>query len=239
MLNAQGDLAGAKEKYEEVLAIARETDDKHNAGYALFGKGLILALQGDLAGARKAQEESLAIRKEIGEPATMAESQLALAGIALEEKRWSEAEELAKGALAEFRAEKLKESEVQARIVLARAYVAQGKAGDARREMETAGGLAAKSSFAEVRLSYAIEAARVKGALGKAAEGRKGAEAVLAEAEKLGYREFVLEAKLAMGEMEIKMGRIADGRKRLEGVEKTAREWGYAGLARRARESSN
>ena len=237
VLYAQGDLAGAKQKYEEVLAIARATDDKHNAAYALFGQGQILALRDDLAGARKLQEEALGIRKEIGEPGTAAESELELAGIALEEKRFSEAEKLAKAALDEFRAEKLKESEVLARIVLARTYLAQWRAGDARREIEQASGLAAKSAFVGVRLSYAIEAARVKAATGKVAEGLKGAEAALAEAERLGYREFVLEAGLAVGEMEMKAGRGAEGRRRLGAVEKSAREAGFLGVARRAGEN--
>ena len=86
-----------------------------------------------------------------------------MASIALEENRLGEAEKLAKTALEEFRAEKLKESEVLARLVLARIDLATGKTGDARKEIEQAGGMAAKSGFVGVRLSYAIEVSASEG----------------------------------------------------------------------------
>jgi tetratricopeptide (TPR) repeat protein len=214
--------------------MAREADDKHNTAYALFGQGQILSLRDDLRGARKLQEEALGIRKGIGETATAAESSLELASIALEGNRLTEAQTLAKEALSEFRAEKLRESEVRARVVLARTYLAEGKIGDARKEMELAGALAAKSAFVEIRLGYAIESARLKAAAGNVGEGLTGAGAALAEALRLGYQEYVLEAGLALGEMEIKTGQAGEGRWRLEAVVREARQAGFLGVARRA-----
>jgi ATP/maltotriose-dependent transcriptional regulator MalT len=190
----------------------------------------------DLTAAKKIQEEALRIRKEIGEPGTAAESQLELASVALEDRRFEEAEKLAMSALDEFRAEKLSESEVLARIVLARIFLAQGKTRDGRREIEQANGLAVKSAFVGVRLSYAIVSARVKAASGMVAEGLRIAEGALAEAERLGNRAFVLEAGLAIGEMEIKLGRTEEGRKRVKAVEESGRETGFLGVARRAKD---
>jgi eukaryotic-like serine/threonine-protein kinase len=236
VLYAQGDLASARSKYEQVLAIARETDDKHNVGYALQGQGQILALQGDLAGARKLQEEGMATRKEIGEASSVAESELELARIALEERRFGEAEALARTALAEFRAEKLRENEVLARVVLARTYLAEGKTREATKEIDQASGLALKSSFLGVRLSFAIAAARVSGDAGKIPEALKSLREVSAEAERLGYREFQFEARLAIGEIELRAGRAADGRTRLQGLAKEAKNAGFLGIARKAAE---
>ena len=234
VLTSQGDLAAAKMKYDEVLAICREAKDKHESAYALSGLGQVLAYQGDLTAARRSQEEALAIRKEIGEKAAQAESLLALADLALEEEHPTDAETAVRTALEEFQAEKLRDDEIIARTLLARALLMQHKDAEAAREIDLAADLARGSPTREVRMSYAITAARVRGARGGVAEAVKSLEGTLAEARRYGYLGYQLEARLGLGEMEIKSGRTATGRSQLGALEKDANANGFLLIARKA-----
>jgi Tfp pilus assembly protein PilF len=54
--------------------------------------GDVLLDRGDLDSARKSYQESLSLRKQIGEKQTVAETELALARLSLEEKEANDAE---------------------------------------------------------------------------------------------------------------------------------------------------
>jgi tetratricopeptide (TPR) repeat protein len=233
-LAAEGDLGAARAKYEEALAISRDTADKHESATALFGLASVIERQGDLVTARQHDEEALAIRKEIGEKGTQAESVLALAELTVEEGHSQDAETLARQALGEFQAEKLREDEILASAVLARALMAQNKPAGASKEIEPAAGLAAQTSAIEPRLSYAIAAARIKAATGSVAEAITSLEAGLADASKHGYPGYQYEIRLALGEIEMKLGNAAAGHRRLNDLEKDARARGFLLIARKA-----
>ena len=238
VLSAEGDLEAAKGKYRDVLAICRETNDKHEWAYALFGMASVIERQGDLVTARHRHEEALAIRKEIGEKGTEAESLLALADLTIEEGHPEDGEALARKALNEFQTEKLKDDEVMAHSVLARSLLAQHKLAEARKQIDLAAGLAARSPVVEARLDYAIAAARVKGATGSVGEAVKSIEAALAEAGKHGYVAYQYEARFALGELEMRSGSIRAGRMRLNALEKDARAKGFLLIARKAAAAS-
>ena len=58
-LAQRGDLAGAKEKFEQGLALDRQAGDNSGAAEDLNGAASVLALEGDLSGARKMEEDAL------------------------------------------------------------------------------------------------------------------------------------------------------------------------------------
>ena len=193
--------------------------------------GQVLATRGDSAGAKQKFDESLAIRKQIGETGTAAENQLALAGVALEDGRLGEATTLASAALDQFVKEKLLEDEIDARTVLAEIALKGGNLPEARKQIDMAGKLSAKSSFPGGRYSQMTTAARVKAISGAATEAMRSLEATIATATKEGRLGEALEARLALGEMEVKYGKAAEGRVRLKAVEREAKEKGFGRTA--------
>jgi ATP/maltotriose-dependent transcriptional regulator MalT len=194
----------------------------------------VLLSEGDLKRAREKYEESLKIRKEIGEKATAAESSVGLAQVALEEKKAVEAEKLARAGLEEFRREKLREDEIAARGVLAEALLAQGKTGDARKDIEAGSALAAKTPMVAVRLEFAIARARVLAATGNVDAAVKSLRTSQAEAEKYGYGGNSYAIQFALAEVEIKSGKAEAGRARMQGLAKDARAKGFALIADKA-----
>ena len=70
---------------------------------------------------------------------------MALASLALEERHLLDAEKLAQAALDEFQAEKLRDDEVLARVVLAWSLLEQHKAVESRKQVGLAADLASKS----------------------------------------------------------------------------------------------
>jgi tetratricopeptide (TPR) repeat protein len=233
-LAQQGDLAAAEKSYDQSLTFSREISDKSITGYALYGLAGVYLLKGDLAEARKQCLDSLKIREEIGEKASAAESRVALAELEMEEGQPREAEMSARGAIEEFRTEKLADDEFLAQAVLVRALLAQDKTAEAEKELDRSASLAAKSQNAEARLKFRIAAARVRAATPRNADARKDLEGVLAEATQLGLSQYQFEARLALGEIEMKSGKTPAGRARLEALEKDATAKGFLLVARKA-----
>jgi predicted negative regulator of RcsB-dependent stress response len=70
----------------------QEIDDKRAMAYALDGVGDVLADQGDLQSARKSYLESLALSQRVGDKQGVAETELALARLSLDEGHAADAE---------------------------------------------------------------------------------------------------------------------------------------------------
>jgi predicted ATPase/DNA-binding SARP family transcriptional activator len=70
----QGDLAAARSRLGEALALRLRVGDRLGAAIAVHGLGNVAALQHDLATARARFEESLAIGRDLGDPALVAAS---------------------------------------------------------------------------------------------------------------------------------------------------------------------
>ncbi len=64
---AQGDLATARPRLEQSVAVYWETDDKRGLAYALGFLPVVLAYQGDFAPADSAAEESVRLFREVGD----------------------------------------------------------------------------------------------------------------------------------------------------------------------------
>jgi tetratricopeptide (TPR) repeat protein len=203
--------------------------------------GNLLLEEADFTGSRKMYEQALALRTAAGEKLTIAETQLALADLSLEEARSpAEQEAVVRQALEVFQTQKVRDDETQAWCVLARALLAQGKAGAAKDAMQHARSLAAKSQNPEIRWRTAITAARIETAGNNVARSaaaiaaRKELAAIMTKSRELGYQGIELDARLALAEIEMKTGQITAGRAYLTVIESDAKAKGYNLIARKA-----
>jgi tetratricopeptide (TPR) repeat protein len=125
--------------------------------------GNLLLQEADFSGARKMYEQALTIRTSAGEELSMAETQLGLAHLSLEEAHSPvEQEATIRQALEVFQQQKARDDETRAWCILARALLAEGKATAAIEAMQHARSLAAKSQNPEIRWRTAIAAARIE-----------------------------------------------------------------------------
>jgi len=203
--------------------------------------GSVLLQEADFLGARKMYEQALALRTSAGDKLSIAETQLGLADLSLEEARSSAEQEGAiRQALEVFQIQKARDDETNAWCILARALLAEGKAAAASQAIQHARSLAAESQNPEIRWRTAITAARIetaeKSAAHSAAGGatRKELGAIIAKSRELGYQGIELDARLALAEIEVKSGQVAEGRAHLTGIEADAKAKGYNLVARKA-----
>jgi tetratricopeptide (TPR) repeat protein len=237
----QGDLVGAKQGLEQSLVAWQQGSVQYFSAYAMWSLGGLLLQEADFAGSRKMYDQALTLRTSAGEKLTIAETQLALGDLSLEEGRSpAEQEAAVRQALEIFQTQKMRDDETGAWCVLARTLLAQGKAAAAKDAIQHARSLAAKSQNPEIRWRTAITAARIgtaennvsRSTAGVAA--RKELAAIIAKSRELGYMGIGLDARLALAEIEMKSGQTTAGRAHLTAVEADAKAKGYNLIARKA-----
>jgi class 3 adenylate cyclase/tetratricopeptide (TPR) repeat protein/TolB-like protein len=229
----QGHLTEAQNSVEEALRLQHEADLQGDMPYALRTLGDYFLVKGALADARTNYEQSAKISIEQKSPAAVAASRAALAGLELAEGRPSDAESLARLAADEFSAEKLVDSEADARNTLARALIEAGNLPGARNEVDRALKLAPQDRM--IRVSLAITDARLKGHAGKGADARKELDDALDEATKMSLSGLLLEIRLAQAELEATSD-PSSAERDLQKIEEEARAKGYVVLASQAQE---
>jgi len=232
----QGHLTEAQDNARQALALQQEAELQGDRPFALRALGDFFLVKGDFAKAGDNYDESLRLSTEQSSPAAIAASRAALAGLKLAEDKPSEAESLARQAAEEFSAEKLVDSEADARNTLARALIEEGKLTEARSEVNR--GLKHAPQDRIIRLSLAITDARLKGHEGRKPEARKELADSLAEADKMALASLRLEIKLAQAELETPSD-PGLAKQRLHEVEDEARAKGYLLLASHAQRSRN
>ena len=194
----------------------------------------MLADRGALAAARKSYEESLALRERAGEKQAAAETQVALASLAIEEGHAHEAEDALKKCMEQFHREQAVDDELAASTMLTRALLAEGKIGDAKKEIEGAKALATQSQNQLVRFQFDLARARVLLTSERPNLPRAEVDEILGEARKRGFVGIEFEARLVLAEWEKKSGHDAVARTELAGLENSARSRGYGLVARKA-----
>jgi DNA-binding winged helix-turn-helix (wHTH) protein/tetratricopeptide (TPR) repeat protein len=237
----QGDFARAKQRYEQSLAIWQKSGDQDASVYAMWGWGDLLIAEGDFAGARKLFERALGIVSSAGEQLSIAEGQLPLAEISLDEGRSPlEQEAAVRKILDVFQKQQAHDDEIDAWSLLSLVLVAEGKATEAREAMQQARSLAEKSQNPKTRWEAAVDGATVVAAQKDAAHSaaalaaRRELTEIVAKAHKLGYRLIELDARLALAELEMRAGQTAEGRAHLTAIESEAKAIGYNLVVRKA-----
>jgi tetratricopeptide (TPR) repeat protein len=239
VLYEQGDLDGAKNKFEEAIEVGHKIGYQRGIAYDLFGLSEILRAEGDLNAARQKQEEALAIRNQLGEKHNAAISRLRLAVLAIEDQKAAEAETVATETAEEFQKEKSVTDEAGAREVEARSLLAQGKISEAQVAIDRARTLARGSpnlplSFDISATSAGVKVAKKRPNPATVMSLKKDLESSLSVARKCGYREYEYKLELALGKMDFQWGDSREGRSRLEALAKDAKEKGFGLIARDA-----
>jgi hypothetical protein len=185
-------------------------------------------------------EQALTIRTNAGYKLSIAEVQLGLADLSLEEAHSPVEEEAAiRQVLEVFQKQKARDDETAAWCSLARALLAEDKAAAAAEAMQHARALAAKSQNPEIRWQTAITGARIETAERDVAHSaariatRKELAAIIARSRELGYRGIELDARLALAEIEMNAGQMTAGRAHLAAIEADAKAKGFILLARK------
>jgi DNA-binding winged helix-turn-helix (wHTH) protein/tetratricopeptide (TPR) repeat protein len=193
-----GDLAGGRKQLEEVLRLKQELGDRSSYAYSLGHLGNVLMFQGDLGGARKVWQEQCKIDEQAGEKISLAECQLGLFELDVEEGRPGMSPAPAQKVAAEFTTVN---PAADAWKLLAVYYL---KTGDLRRAEDAAHRAAELAShspnLADFGIPVAIVQARVDAAAGRTAMAKQHLTSSLAQANKLGLTGLVLDARLAMCE---------------------------------------
>jgi DNA-binding winged helix-turn-helix (wHTH) protein/tetratricopeptide (TPR) repeat protein len=236
----QGNLDEAEQGYQEAISGFEKTGEQNSAALVRSMLGNVLLEKADFAGARTFYERALAEDRAADEKRQVAEVQLSLAGLALEEGRPEEQEATVRQDINVFQKQNARDSETAAWNLLTRLLLAEAKLPAAKEAIKHASNLAARSQNPEVRWRTAIASAKVETAgkdTGRSAAGiaaRKELAAVIAESRQLGYGLVELDARLVLAEIEIKIGHRTEGRAHLTAIEMDAKAKGYNLVAHQA-----
>jgi DNA-binding winged helix-turn-helix (wHTH) protein/tetratricopeptide (TPR) repeat protein len=217
-LERQGDYWGAKQKYEESLAIYRETGNRLSVSSEYDNLGDVVFYLGDLAAARRNYTEALAIYREMGDQNGVALVTLGLGDVLLAQGKHSEAKQRYTEALEICRQLGNRSREASALSSLAKAQRIEGDAVEALRNVTQAIAkfeeVGDKIELAHVRLQMA-EMALDEGKNSQAAMGARGTATIFEEA-KAGR--YAAEAKLILARALLAQGELAGARRPLEEV---------------------
>jgi len=185
-------------------------------------------------------EQALAIWTATSDKIDIAETQLGLADLSLEEARSPVEQEAAVDRSSRFFRSR-KPATTKPRLGASSPRAACGRKADAAREaLQHARTLAAKSQNPAIRWQTAIVAARIETVRNDVARSasatttRKELTAIIAKSRELGYQGIELDARLALATLEMKAGQSDTGRAHLSVIEADAKAKGYNLIARKA-----
>jgi tetratricopeptide (TPR) repeat protein len=237
VLRRRGDLDEAQRLLEQSRqALHIVFGDEYSAAWASYELGLVFLDRGELAQARAWLERALELRSARGLRPFIAETELALARLALASEHPEEALSLAERACASYAEQRLRAMEGLAQAVRAQALLARQEPGLAREALVRAQTLAERSEHVLVTSEVALAEARVALRAGDAPEQAaavRGLQALVAQAAQGRMMGLELEARLARAELEQVAGE-AGASASLREVEAEASRLGYLGLARKA-----
>ena len=223
-----GDLEKARQSFERALAMHRATGYRHGELYAVAGIGDVLFSQGDVPGARRQYESALAAGNELQDDNFAAGVEIALAGVALAEKRYSDGETLARRAQVVYEKSNSFDNCAWAQSFLARNLLSAGHLQEAQSAAAKAVSLSQKYGGRTTGFEAVLADARVKAKSGNEVGARKELDAMLASARKYGYLSYELQARLALGEIELPS---PSARSQLRSLENEARGKGMLLIA--------
>jgi eukaryotic-like serine/threonine-protein kinase len=225
-----GDLEKARQCFERALAVHRATGYRHGELYAVAGIGDVLFSQGDVPGARREYESALAAGKELQDDNFAAEVEVALAGVALAENRYSDGEALARRAQVVFEKSNSLDNSAWAQSFLARNLLSAGHFQEAQTAAAKAVSLSQKCVGRTAGFEAVLADARVKAKSGKEVGARKELDVMLASARRYGYLSYEFQARLALGEIGLLSG-SSSAKTQLRSLENEARGKGMLLIA--------
>ena len=238
VLFERGNLEEANRRYQEAITIQRRLGAQSAVATTLDSLGDLLQARGNLADAEQRYREALSIQQKLGEKGSQAASKASLANLLLEKNLPEQAALLASAAADEFHAEKDKDDEVIARIVLARALASQKKMTEAERQADAAGALASIEDLSKNgQYDVLIALARMRTAVGEQAHLRNVLDllqTVARQTRKKGMPGLELDARLAIGEIESVRGDRGQATAEFSAVRKKASASGYLLIAQKA-----
>jgi len=223
VLLAEGKHSEAKDKYSEALEICRKLGNRSREASALSSLAKAQRIEGNVPEAKKNATQAIAKFEEVGDKIELTHVRLQMAEMALDEGKNTQSASAARLAETVFEEAKAGRYAADAKLILARALVAQGKLNDARKHLEQVMAVAKTSHNAQLELAGSILWAEVQSASGKPADLIEASERLnrlLAEANTTAFKELALEATLALGEIEVRTGKLPTGRARLEALKK-------------------
>jgi eukaryotic-like serine/threonine-protein kinase len=228
-----GNPDAAKKYFDQALSLAQEITYRGGQPYPMSGLGDVLVVRGDLAGARKQYDQALAVCEEIKDEDFAAQIHTALAFVALQERRFSDGEALARQSAAVFDKTNSTSSSAWAHALLARNLLSAGNLAEARGAAAKAVARSRQATGETPRFEATLADSRVQAKSGKAAEARQQLESMVSTTHKHGYRLYELQARLALGEIALWSG-SATARSHLATLEKDARNQGAIFVANQA-----
>lgn len=229
-----GDLDAAGKTFGQALEMAREIGSQSLEADALYGSAEVSAARGYLTRARELHEEAVAIRRRLGERQALAESQLALVFLALEDDDADEAQSRVESLVLEAGGRPARDPMALADAALSACLLARGEVRSAREAAERAAARVKESENVAVRLEVATHRARVLAQAGQTRTAIRSLKDTVSEATAHGLLHLELEARLALGEIEAQSGQVAAARTTLAALQDDALEKGYSHLALRA-----
>ena len=229
-----GELAKAETAYQQAEVIARKIEDKNATAYVLNGMGDLALDRGDLTLARKRYEEALALRSQAGEKQSAAESRVSLAKLAIEEGHDLDAETSTRSSKAQFHEDQQADDELSASIVLIDALLAQGKQGEAQKEMEAAQRLGKESQNRFLHLQFELVSGRVLLESGHPDAAGPLLRGVNRDAQRYRFTGLEFETELALAELANKTKHGAQAQIELHALQKSATSKGFGLIARKA-----
>jgi len=240
VLADQGHLKEAKGNFEQALSTWQGLGSLRPASFALFNLGEVMRQMGDIEQARSKNQEALKLRTNIADKVSIAESQVALADILLDEGRFAEAIAAARSVVAVFQSEKVIDDETAAYVLQARASLAQKDFTSADKAIKLANQSGAKTTDMRLRLRLSIVTANVSAM--SPLVSKDNAEKIKArlidvakEAKEHGFAIIEYEAQVALAEAEFQFGERAQARKLLLDLGKRAEGAGLGLIARRVK----
>ena len=211
-----GDLEKARQCFARALAVHRATGYRHGELYAVAGIGDVLFNQGDVPGARRQYESALAANNELQDDNFAAGVEIALAAVALAERRYSDGEALARRAQVVYEKSNSLDNAAWAQSFLARSLLSAGHLREAQSAAAKAVALSQKYGGRTTGFEAVLADARVKAKSGNEVGARKELDAMLASARKYGYLSYEFQARLALGEIDLPSPSAKSGLRSLE-----------------------
>jgi tetratricopeptide (TPR) repeat protein len=223
---------------ERALDVSNLTGNKGQSAGILENLGQIEQDKGNLSKARSTLERAFEIDQSMGAQAGIADTQMYLALLSMDEGKPTDAEAPLRTSAEQFHVSNDSDDEALARQFLILSLLAQHKKTDAQRELQKVNVLVKGSQQVVTQLLLGITTARVMSAAGYPQQAKDSLQKVINDTLRLGYLPIQFRARLALGEIEMNSGQAAAGRLHLQALERNAKAKGFLLIARKAADAA-